>query len=69
MTTSRAKSIFQSRTARRSLSPAVILTVDANANLHAIDPRIYGLAFASTSDLSALGRDDESQRRQRHFAV
>jgi len=33
---------------------AVILSVDANANLHAIDPRIYGVAFASTADLNAL---------------
>jgi hypothetical protein len=33
---------------------AVILSVDANANLHAIDPRIYGVAFASSTDLNAL---------------
>jgi hypothetical protein len=35
-------------------APAVVLTVNANGNIHAIDPRIYGVAFASTSDLNNL---------------
>jgi Glycoside hydrolase family 44 len=35
-------------------APAVILSVDANANLHAIDPRIYGVAFASSTALNEL---------------
>jgi len=54
MTTSRAKVKFQVERLEDRCTPAVIVTVDANANLHAIDPRIYGLAFASTSDLSSL---------------
>lgn len=32
--------------------PAVIVNVDATADLHAIDPRIYGAAFASTAQLN-----------------
>lgn len=36
------------------LAPAVVLSVNANADIHLIDPRIYGAAFASTSDLNNL---------------
>src|SRR5262245_56682368 len=35
------------------LAPAVV-GVDAAANVHAIDPNIYGTAFASTAQLSDL---------------
>ena len=35
-------------------APAVVLNVNANADIRLIDPRIYGVAFASTSDLNAL---------------
>lgn len=41
--------LLESRTA-----PAVVLNVNANADLRLIDPRIYGVAFASTSDLNNL---------------
>jgi len=34
--------------------PAVIINVDATANLHFIDPRIYGVAFGSTTALNDL---------------
>lgn len=33
---------------------AVTIAIDASANRHAIDPRIYGVAFASKADLAAL---------------
>jgi hypothetical protein len=36
-------------------NPAVTVNVDAAANRHAIDPRIYGVAFASTAELNDLG--------------
>jgi hypothetical protein len=35
-------------------NPATYVAVDADANRHAINPDIYGLAFAATSDLVAL---------------
>src|ERR1700694_4784407 len=35
-------------------NPATSVSVDANANKHPISPYIYGLSFASTSDLSTL---------------
>ena len=35
-------------------NPATYVAVDAHANRHAINPDIYGLAFAATSDLVAL---------------
>jgi hypothetical protein len=35
-------------------NPAVSIAVDASANRHAIDPRIYGLAYASGAELSDL---------------
>ena len=35
-------------------NPAASINVDANANRRAIDPRIYGLAFASSAQLSDL---------------
>jgi len=35
-------------------NPAAYVAVDADANRHAINPDIYGLAFAATSDLVAL---------------
>lgn len=37
------------------LNPAVTITVDAGANRHAIDPRIYGVAFEDATVLSNLG--------------
>jgi hypothetical protein len=36
-------------------NPAVTINVDAAANRHAIDPRIYGVAFADTAALNDLG--------------
>ena len=35
-------------------NPAVVITVDAGANRHAIDPRIYGLAWATQAQLADL---------------
>ena len=35
-------------------NPAATINVDANANKHAIDPRVYGLAFATPAQLSDL---------------
>src|SRR5689334_19261169 len=35
-------------------NPTASLTVDANANRHAIDPRIYGVAYGTTAQLSDL---------------
>src|SRR5690242_20001136 len=34
-------------------NPATIVAIDAGANRHPINPHIYGLSFASTSDLAA----------------
>src|SRR5579871_614083 len=34
--------------------PAVVIAIDASADVHAINPQIYGVAFASTDDLEAL---------------
>jgi len=34
-------------------NPATSVSVDANVNRHPINPHIYGLSFASTSDLAA----------------
>src|SRR5262249_47722033 len=38
----------------RADNPAVAITVDVQANRHAIDPRIYGLAYADTAALQDL---------------
>src|SRR5258708_6063871 len=35
-------------------NPAVTLSVDVNANRHAINPNVYGLAYATTQQLSDL---------------
>jgi len=35
-------------------NPTVTVTIDATANRHAINPNIYGVAFASKADLAAL---------------
>ena len=35
-------------------NPAVTISIDANANRHPIDPRIYGVAGATGVDLSDL---------------
>jgi len=35
-------------------NPATAVNVDANASRHAINPQVYGVAFASQADLSAL---------------
>src|SRR5947209_17393872 len=46
-----------SRPRLESLEPRVapaVVGVDANANVHAIDPNIYGSAFASTAQLADL---------------
>src|SRR5213595_3111649 len=34
--------------------PVVTIAIDATANVHAINPRIYGVAFASSDDRIAL---------------
>src|SRR6266702_8341510 len=35
-------------------NPAANVTVDANINRHAIDPRVYGIAYGTTTQLSDL---------------
>ncbi len=35
-------------------NPTASITVDANANRHAIDPRVYGVAYGTTAQLSDL---------------
>src|SRR5207247_5803133 len=35
-------------------NPTAIVTVDANANRRAIDPRVYGVAYGTTTQLSDL---------------
>src|SRR6185369_13363544 len=35
-------------------NPAVTITVNATANRHAIDPRVYGLAYADAAALADL---------------
>src|SRR5438552_13563254 len=35
-------------------NPTAAVTVDVNAGRHAIDPRIYGIAYGSTAQLSDL---------------
>src|SRR5713226_2728063 len=35
-------------------NPTASVTVDANANRHAIDPRVYGIAYGTTAQLSDL---------------
>jgi len=35
-------------------NPATTIAVDANANRHAINPNIYGVAYAAASDMQAL---------------
>ena len=42
--------------AMQAQNPSVTLNVDANANRHNINPNIYGLAYATTTQLSALTR-------------
>ena len=49
--------------------PTVTINIDAAANRHAINPNIYGVAFATTAQLADLNSPVESQRRQRHVAV
>jgi hypothetical protein len=41
-------------TAALATNPAVTVAIDATANRHAINPNIYGVAFASKADLAAL---------------
>ena len=36
-------------------NPAITVNVDAEANRHAIDPRIYGSSWASAAEISTLG--------------
>jgi hypothetical protein len=45
---------FVSIHAEASFAGSVSISVDATANVHPINPNIYGVAFASTSDLTAL---------------
>lgn len=40
--------------ALRTHAPVVTIAIDATANVHAINPQIYGVAFASSRDLKAL---------------
>ncbi len=40
--------------ARIAKTPSVTIAIDATANVHPIDPRIYGVAWGSTADLAAL---------------
>ena len=35
-------------------NPAATVTVDANANRHAINPNVYGVAYASTAQLRGV---------------
>src|SRR5262249_57955053 len=35
-------------------NPTASVTVDVNANRHAIDPRVYGIAYGTTAQLSDL---------------
>src|SRR5450631_3354496 len=35
-------------------NPTATVTVDANANRHPIDPRVYGVAYGTTAQLSDL---------------
>lgn len=46
--------LFLASTAAFAGNPAVTVTIDATANRHAINPNIYGVAFASKADLKAL---------------
>jgi hypothetical protein len=40
--------------ARPLKTPTVTIAIDATTNVHPIDPRIYGVAWASSADLAAL---------------
>src|ERR1700716_1509365 len=42
------------RTPVPNLNPAITINVDAAANRHPIDPRIYGVAFADTATMNDL---------------
>ncbi len=46
--------LFLAPTAAFAGNPAVTVTIDATASRHAINPNIYGVAFASKADLKAL---------------
>ena len=50
---------------------AATITVNATANVHAIDPIIYGTAFATTAQLPDLNLTDQPRRRQclRHLQL
>ena len=45
-------------------NPLATVTVDAAANRRAIDPRIYGIAYGSTAQLTGLERSAEPLWRQ-----
>lgn len=47
--------VFASLGAARADNPAITVNVNAGANQHAIDPRIYGSSWASASQISSLG--------------
>jgi len=46
--------ILRVETLESRIAPAVTIAVDAAANVHAIDPNIYGTAFATTAQLQEL---------------
>ena len=43
-----------SKTTASLRHPAATIAIDATANVHPINPQIYGVAFASSKDLKAL---------------
>src|SRR6202521_2650378 len=46
--------VFFSSAAAQAQNPAATVAVDANANRRAITPNVYGLAYASTAQLTDL---------------
>ena len=46
--------VFFSCAPAQAQNPAATIAVDANANRHAINPNVYGLAYATTSQLTDL---------------
>src|SRR5262249_3888640 len=49
-----APTLLLSTNAARAQNPTATISVNATPNRHAIDPRIYGVAFASTANLTDL---------------
>src|SRR5437870_5218939 len=46
--------VLRVETLESRIAPAVTIAVDAAANVHAIDPNVYGTAFATTAQLQDL---------------